>query len=247
MWLFEKPIAHRGQHDDKTVRTENSMAAFRKAVESGYNIETDVHLLKSGEVVIFHDNTLTRVCGKKVNIKDLTLDDINGDDYLLPNKEHLPLLQELLDLVEGTQSGILLELKINGANYDLEKAVYKLIKGKEDHIAVQSFNPWTVCWFAANAPEFYRGLLAVPSVMALGRTMLKKMRPDFIAYDIKSLKQSTVNYIDKKQFKLLSWTIRTPELLEKALSLGVNNIIYELIDLDALGFDMTKVRPIAAE
>ncbi|MBR1746629.1 MAG: hypothetical protein IJ735_00275 [Clostridia bacterium] len=244
MWLFEKPIAHRGQHDDIDVRTENSMAAFRKAIESGYNIETDVHLLKSGEVVIFHDNTLTRVCGKKVNIKDLTLDDIQGDEYLLPNKEHIPLLVDLLQLVEGTQSGILLELKINGANYDLEKAVYSLIKGKESFIAVQSFNPWTVAWFSENAPEFYRGLLAVPAVLQLGKTMYKKMNPNFLAYDIKSLNNSVVKFITKKNINLLSWTIRTPELLDKALSFGVNNIIYEKLDLDALKFDMSKVKPI---
>ena len=59
MWLFEQPVAHRGLHDDKA--TENSMASFRNAIERGYNIETDVHLLKSGEVVVFHDNTLKRV------------------------------------------------------------------------------------------------------------------------------------------------------------------------------------------
>jgi len=244
MWLFEKPIAHRGQHDDINVRTENSIAAFKKAIESGYNIETDVHLLKTGEVVIFHDNTLTRVCGKKVNIKDLTLDDIRGDNYLLPNGEHLPLLSELLELIEGTNTGILLELKINGANYDLEKATYELIKGKEDRIAVQSFNPWTVAWFAANAPEFYHGLLAVSAIMPLGKMMFKKMRPDFIAYDIKSLNKSVVSYCDKNGLKLLSWTIRTPELLEKALGFGVNNIIYEKLDLDSLGFSMDKVRPV---
>lgn len=244
MWLFEKPIAHRGQHDEITVRTENSMAAFKNAIANGYNIETDVHLLKTGEVVIFHDNTLKRVCKKNVNIKDLTLEDIHGKDYLLPNGEHLPLLQDLLNLVEGTNSGILLELKINGANYDLESAVYELIKGKEDHIAIQSFNPWSVAWFAEHAPEFYRGLLCVNAIKPLGKMMLKKMRPNFWAYDIKGLNESLVSYLDKNDLKLLSWTIRTPELLQKALSLGVNNIIYEKLNLDELGFDMTKVRPI---
>ena len=64
MWLFERPIAHRGYHNE--TATENSMSAFRLAIEKGYNIETDVHLLKSGEVVIFHDNTLNRVCKKNV-------------------------------------------------------------------------------------------------------------------------------------------------------------------------------------
>ena len=238
MWLFERPIAHRGLHDDINVRTENSMAAFRNAVEHGYNIETDVHLLKTGEVVIFHDNTLKRVCGKDVNIKDLTLDDIKGDGYLLPNGEHIPLFSELLEIVDGNV-GILLELKINGFNYDLEKAVYELIRDKESYIAVQSFNPWTVAWFASNAPEFYRGILATPEVMIIARTMMKKMNPNFISYLIKNLDNKLINKYPDKNF--LSWTIRAPELLEKAISLGVNNIIFEKIDLDELKFDMSKL------
>ena len=241
MWLFERPIAHRGLHDDINVRTENSMAAFRNAIEHGYNIETDVHLLKSGEVVIFHDNTLTRVCGKKVNIKDLTLDDIKGDNYLLPNGEHLPLFSELLEIVDGNNVGILLELKINGMNYDLEKAVYDLIKGKESYIAVQSFNPWTVAWFAANAPEFYRGILATPEVMIVARPMMKKMKPDFISYLITKLNTKLINKYPDKNF--LSWTIRAPELYNKALSLGVNNIIFEKINLDELQFSLDKLKP----
>lgn len=241
MWLFERPIAHRGLHDDIKVRTENSMAAFRNAIEHGYNIETDVHLLKTGEVVIFHDNTLTRVCEKNVNIKDLTLDDIKSDNYLLPNGEHIPLFSELLDIVEPNKNGILLELKINGMNYDLEKAVYELIKGKESYIAVQSFNPWTVAWFAANAPEFYRGILATPEVMLIARPMMKKMKPDFISYLIKSLDSKLMNKYSDKNF--LTWTVRAPELLEKAITLGVNNVIFEKINLDELGFSLDKLKP----
>jgi hypothetical protein len=102
MWLFERPIAHRGLHNE--TLTENSMGAFRNALEHGYNIEIDVHLLKSGEVVIFHDGSLNRVCGKDVKITDLTLDDIKGDEYLLPSGEHIPLLTELLDLI-ATEDG----------------------------------------------------------------------------------------------------------------------------------------------
>ena len=78
MWLFERPIAHRGLHNE--TLTENSMGSFANAIERGYNIETDVHLLKSGEVVVFHDNTLKRVCGKDVKISDLTLEDIKSDN-----------------------------------------------------------------------------------------------------------------------------------------------------------------------
>ena len=133
MWLFERPIAHRGLHND--VHTENSMSSFANAIEHGYNIETDVHLLKSGEVVVFHDNTLKRVCGKDVKIEELTAADIKGDNYLLPNGEHIPLFSEMLELVDG-KVGILLELKFAGFSGKLEKAVADLIKGKESWIAV---------------------------------------------------------------------------------------------------------------
>lgn len=237
MWLFDSPIAHRGLHDE--VRTENSMAAFSHAIENGFHIETDVHLLKSGEVVIFHDNTLKRVCGKNVKISDLTLDDIRGEGFLLPNGEHIPLLEEFLELAEG-RTGILLELKINGFNYDLEQAVYKQIAGKESFIAVQSFNPWTVAWFAENAPEFYRGSLSYAYIFPLGKLMLKKMKPAFLAYDIKTLNKNVVNYARKNELKLLCWTVRTPELLNKSVEFGVDNVIFEKLDSESVELAVQK-------
>ncbi len=238
MWLFENPVAHRGLHDEK--HTENSMGAFQQAIDAGYIIETDVHLLKSGEVVVFHDNNLKRVCNKNVKISNLTLDDIKSDNYLLPNGEHIPLFSEFLELVDG-KVGVLLELKLNGMNYDLEEAVYELIKGKENYIAVQSFNPFTIAWFASHAPEFHRGILSAKGLLTADKTMYKKMQPHFLSFDIKSLKPKIMNYAHKNNMNVLTWTIRTPDLLDKAVDLGVNNIIFERLHLDELGFNMEKL------
>ena len=56
-------FAHRGLHtEDKSV-PENSLEAFRQARDAGYGIELDVQLSKDGELVVFHDDTLDRVCG----------------------------------------------------------------------------------------------------------------------------------------------------------------------------------------
>jgi hypothetical protein len=61
--LWETSYAHRGLHQkDKTV-PENSLTAFRKAIEAGYGIELDINLTADGEVVVFHDDSLLRVCG----------------------------------------------------------------------------------------------------------------------------------------------------------------------------------------
>ena len=60
--------AHRGLHNDE--RAENSMSAFRAAVDAGYGIELDVRLSKDGRLVVFHDDTLNRVCGREGRVVD---------------------------------------------------------------------------------------------------------------------------------------------------------------------------------
>lgn len=241
MWLFDRPIAHRGYHTE--TATENSMSAFRLAIEKGYNIETDVHLLKSGEVVIFHDDTLTRVCGKNVAIKNLTLEDIRSDKYLLPNGEHIPLFSELLDIIDGEKNGILLELKFNGFNYALERAVYELIRGKESYIAIQAFNPFTSVWFKKNAPEFCRGMLSDLFVFPLTACVWRKGAPDFLAYNILAADKCILHFVKRHKTHLLTWTVRRPELLDKAYAVGANNVIFEKLNLDELNFSSDKLKP----
>ena len=61
--LFGVYYAHRGLFDNRSAAPENSLAAFRLAVESGYGIELDVQLSKDDIPVVFHDATLKRMCG----------------------------------------------------------------------------------------------------------------------------------------------------------------------------------------
>ena len=69
-------FAHRGLHTrDKSV-PENSMEAFRLAAEAGYGIELDVQLSKDGQVVVFHDDTLSRVCGVDGRVDEKTYEEL---------------------------------------------------------------------------------------------------------------------------------------------------------------------------
>ena len=65
-------IAHRGVHDNKEI-PENSMKAFKLALDKKYNIEFDIHVTKDEKLVIFHDDNLARMTGVDKNIEDLTL------------------------------------------------------------------------------------------------------------------------------------------------------------------------------
>ena len=54
--------AHRGLHREGVP--ENSMAAFRAALDHGYGIELDIHLLKDGNLAVMHDSLLNRTTGQ---------------------------------------------------------------------------------------------------------------------------------------------------------------------------------------
>ena len=84
-------IAHRGYHGENAP--ENSIPAFKAAIEKGLIIETDIHVLKDGEVVVFHDDTLTRMCGDERKIEDLTLEEVKKL-RLKDTNEQIPTFKE---------------------------------------------------------------------------------------------------------------------------------------------------------
>lgn len=74
-WAKLKPqrYAHRGYHDKPTI-PENSMPAFRRAIEHGWGAELDVHLLRDGTLAVFHDSDLKRCANVEGQIEDLDLE-----------------------------------------------------------------------------------------------------------------------------------------------------------------------------
>ena len=57
-------FAHRGYHCIEKGIPENSLSSFRAAISHGYGIELDVHLSTDGKLVVFHDDDLSRICGR---------------------------------------------------------------------------------------------------------------------------------------------------------------------------------------
>ena len=87
--------AHRGLH--KEGIPENSMAAFRAALEKGYGIELDIHLMKDGNLAVIHDASLKRTAGADVQIEDLTAEDL--ENYRLEGTdEKIPLFKDVMAL-----------------------------------------------------------------------------------------------------------------------------------------------------
>ena len=100
------PIAHRGLHSAEV--SENSMEAFRLAIEKGYAIEIDVHLTLDGNLAVIHDSFLSRVTGKSGIVEQLTTNKLK--DYRLKDGQPIPMLSDVLELVNG-RVPLLIELK----------------------------------------------------------------------------------------------------------------------------------------
>ena len=85
------------------------MKAFAEAIKNNYIIELDVHLLKDSEVIVFHDDNLKRMTGVNKKVKECTYEEI-AEIKLKETEEKIPLLKEVLNLVDG-KVPIIIELK----------------------------------------------------------------------------------------------------------------------------------------
>lgn len=149
--------AHRGLHGNGVP--ENSMEAFRLALEGGYGIELDVHLMKDGQLAVIHDASLKRTAGIDVKIEDLTAQDL--PNYRLEGTdEQIPLFDEVLSLYDG-KAPMIVELKAEGGNHAaLAEAVCRRMDRYEGVYCLESFDPRVVHWLRKYRPDQCRGQLA---------------------------------------------------------------------------------------
>ncbi len=166
--------AHRGLHTrDKSV-PENSLAAFRQAAQEGYGIELDVQLSKDGEVVVFHDDTLDRVCGVHARVDELTWPELQ-QLRLCGTDEQIPLFSEVLKNIQGCEA-LIVELKNGPRNRELCEKTLALLENY--HGLIRGQLATTVSNYADDG---IRGIRA----FVLHHTLLNFLaRPQFIAYRV---------------------------------------------------------------
>ncbi|KAF2669884.1 PLC-like phosphodiesterase [Microthyrium microscopicum] len=132
-------IAHRGY---KAKFPENSMAAFRGAVEVGtHAIETDVHLSKDGVVVLSHDPTISRCFGKPDKIIDLEWSYLKTLRTTAEPHEPLPLLSDLLEYLAepgNEKLWLLLDIKLDNNADDVMRLIGEVIS----QVAPAKDRPW---------------------------------------------------------------------------------------------------------
>lgn len=232
-------IAHRGLHNIEKGIPENSVLAFKEALKINQPIELDLHLLKDGKIVVFHDNNLYRMTGYNRDIKECTYNEIRKL-RLLNTDESIPLFEDVLKLINGK---VLLdiEFKHDLPAGNLEPKACKYLDNYTGKFVVKSFDPYIVKWFKKHRPNYIRGQLAYDfeddeELGSLKKFICKKMllnfitKPNFIAYGLQSLPNKRVAKYRNKNYPILAWTIRLNKDLEKAKKYS-DSFIYEKIKI----------------
>ena len=221
--------AHRGLHDAE--KPENSMAAFRAALENGYGIELDIHLLKDGNLAVIHDTSLKRTAGADVNITDLTTEEL-ANYHLNGTEETIPTFRQVLELFAG-KAPLIVELK---ADDNVEALVDAAVKAMEDYAGVycmESFDPRCVHVLKKKYPHIIRGQLTedffvtgsklpAPLKWALKNQVMNIWTlPDFVAYKFRDRKTLS-NTLVRKFWGVqgVTWTLNTQEELDTAVAEG---------------------------
>lgn len=231
-------ISHRGLHDEAKQIPENSIAAFKESINNNLAIELDIHILKDGSIVVFHDDNLQRLTGVNEEIKDCSYEDIK-DLKLNNTEEKIPLFTDVLKLIDS-QVLLIVEFKTDNKAGVLEEKASEILDNYTGKFIVKSFNPFSVLWFLKNRPQYIRGQLSCDfkdeKMNFIKKFILKSMflnyftKPDFISYGLNSLPNKSFEKVRKNNRPVLIWTIRSSSDLEKAKNYG-DGFIFENTDI----------------
>lgn len=202
---------------------ENSYAAIKRAADLGYGIEFDVHLTRDDIPVVFHDDTLNRICGVKGNIRDYTFEELQQFS-LLGTKERIPAFADILKMVNG-RVPLIIEYKVEHNADKLCSICDSILSNYNGLYCIESFHPLAVRWYKKHRPDIVRGQLSedfTRKKLSIPCFLLSHLigncyaSPDFIAYNCKHKNELSRN-ICRKLYRSLSvaWTVRSQDELEK--------------------------------
>ena len=221
-----KIIAHRGVFDNKTI-PENSIKAFKLALDKNLTIELDVHLTKDNELVVFHDDNLKRMTSVDSIIEKFTLKEIKKLK-LLDTNETIPTLDEVLKLINGK---VLLDIEIK-VNKSVKKIVKKLLETLDTYngkVIIKSFNPLAVKEVKKNTDKYLVGLLIdyyyknkIFNFFTKTNIIIPFCKPDFLGINKKMINTKNIKkYLNT--LPIMIWTIKKEDEIAK---INNKNFIY---------------------
>lgn len=230
-------IGHRGA---SRLAPENTMAAFRLALESGADgVEFDVRLTRDGIPIIIHDDNLRRTGNSTERIAALSLEELKLYDVGVWRGpgfkgEHVPTLTELFDLF--TDEGLLyLEMKSDiAARQQLAETCceYILVSGLKERVIVECFDLEAIRMVKSidssikTAALFEPGLNAFP--MTSGVKLVEKalaVGANEIALNHRLTNERMVMTAIEAELNVVVWTVDDPVWIKRAREYGIEAVI----------------------
>lgn len=233
-------LAHRGgAANPANVGIENTLAAFRTAVELGFRyLETDVHATRDGRLVAFHDEHLDRVTDRVGAIADLPWREVAA--ARIGGREPIPTVDELLDAFPDARINI--DIKAPGAVDPLWETI-------RAHAAYERVCGVVLGEAAAGVPAAGRGAgghrgrpsgdggVALPAGAGVGAGALPgqvlqiptthEVRGRTLALVTPGLVAAAHRF----GMQVHVWTIDARDEMERLLDLGVDGIVSDRIDV----------------
>ena len=241
-------LAHRGLvlPDEATRVAENSFAAVAAAQAAGATfVESDCHLTRDGEVVLFHDTSLVRVTGDPRAVADVTLRELSD---LMSTRGGLITLRQALDAFPGVRFNI--DVKSDAAAVPAGR----IIEPHADRVLLTSFDDARRRRAVATAtgrvgrPATSPGrstILRLVMAANLGRRRAaERLLADVDALQIPErsgsvpvLTKRLLRWAHEADTEVHVWTVNDPVRMQALVDLGVDGIVTDRADLalDVLG------------
>ncbi len=205
---------------------ENSLAAFRRALEEGADgVELDVRLSGSGEPVVVHDRSLSRMTagGDCRNVDAVPRSELPA----LAGGERIPSLSEALEVLRGRIVNVEVKADAPGRLRLVRAVVRELRRAPRAEVVISSFDPSVVLAFAYLLPAVPRGMLVGLRTARLGTALPLAMRRSIAAAHLEDgiVHGSRVRRLRAANLRVVTWTVNEPERAASLLSLGVHTII----------------------
>ena len=231
-------FAHRGGAFHPEIEGfENTLHAFRHAVELGYDyLETDVHVTRDGVLLAFHDAVLDRVTDATGRIADSTYADVQG--ALIGGAERVPTLAELFDAFPDARFNI--DVKAPGA----VPALARFVAEREawDRVCVGSFSGRRLRRFrrlsrgrvvTSASPGEVAAYRLLPSPVA---RLVTRGRPRVLQVPHKAgpftlVTPGLVRRAHRAGLHVHVWTIDDPDEMKTLLDRGVDGLMTDRTDI----------------
>lgn len=221
---MKKPliIGHRGAMGHET---ENTLPSIQKAMDLGVDmIEIDVFKIKSGEIVVFHDDTVDRLTNGPGSIEEYNILELKK---LIVNGGHqIPMLQDVLKLIDNK---VALNIELKGAgtadrvNFIMDYYINKKNWSPENFI-ISSFNWDELKEMRRLNPDVAIAVLTEENPID-AIPIAKELKAVAINPYFKKLDLEVANQLHDAGFKIYTWTVNEPEDIDAMKKIAVDGII----------------------